>query len=714
MDSYNRIKGNRIKIPKEIDGKIELYVSKTGRGKEQKGVIAVVDWAEGIPPDKMEKYIKGYGERTSGKETFRNIRGYFGRGLKDAAGGLDGIGTIQSVYNGTISIGIIDGSDKNMITYEEVKTFPATKDNLKKFRLENGARTIAMVEFPTEQIALPRFDTFAEKLTLCVELRPIMELGNVRLIQIEKGNIIRERNLKYNPPHGKQLLLETNNKIPDENARYDIEICKSEEPLSQGEDGKFREGGLLIMSGNVVHESTLLKFERDPNASKFFGKVRCDYIDELMKKDEAVVTPDRQGLNWEHPFMIKLKKEIENKLQPFVEIEKKERDKHKRGVSEDALKRNERIGKKLGRLYKEIMKEEIGEFGTLGGGEISEEGGILKPSGGFGFIPPYYLVENDKEQKIRLIVESPKVIPSYEKIRFVSTNENIEISKGECFVSDGKYIEEEGLFVHLIKVYGRSAGQSGEIIAITKDKIGKDRIAKAQIDIKEMNVYPPDGFSFDPTEYKAKIEKPAKLTLKIDGNLIDEDSMEIKVESDNKYIVVEEPHFTIPKAEGIIKKNIVVKGNRSGEIGNITAVDVNNPSRMTEAKVKVVSTTSTSAPKGFVTEFDNTPHPIQRAVCLENTIYIYVNEPTVKMYYGNGNLVDTLSFQILCADLITDAFCTKVVEDLSKGKLRFLRDDEDARRSKLNELKMKIGPVIHQTYVNKSLLERDREYIQGD
>jgi len=99
MDSYNRIKGKGIKIPKEIDGKIELYVSKTRRGKEQKGVIAVVDWAEGIPPDKMEKYIKGYGERSSGKETFRNIRGYFGRGLKDAAGGLDGIGTIQSVYN---------------------------------------------------------------------------------------------------------------------------------------------------------------------------------------------------------------------------------------------------------------------------------------------------------------------------------------------------------------------------------------------------------------------------------------------------------------------------------------------------------------------------------------------------------------------------------------------------------------------------------------
>jgi len=96
MDSYTRMTelGERISI--ELDGKIEVRFDKRTRGKERKAFIAVKDWAEGISPDKMLDYISGYGARTSGKERFGSIRGYFGRGLKDAVGGLDGIGDLYS------------------------------------------------------------------------------------------------------------------------------------------------------------------------------------------------------------------------------------------------------------------------------------------------------------------------------------------------------------------------------------------------------------------------------------------------------------------------------------------------------------------------------------------------------------------------------------------------------------------------------------------
>ena len=321
MDSYNRMKGRGESIPEVIDGKIEIFLYKKTKGKERKAVIGCKDWAEGIDSDSMEKYISGYGSRTSGKETFKSIRGYFGRGLKDAAGGLDGTGEIYSIKDDKISIGRIDGTDKNRITYEPVKTLVANQKNLEKYHLDDGGKTIAIVEFSTKNMIVPNFSTFSEKLPLCVELRPLMEKGNIKLIQMEKGKVVREVPLKYNSPHGTQQLLENNNEISGEMATYDIEIYKADEPLSQSEEGKFREGGLLIMSGTCVHEAVLLKFERDPNASKFFGRVKCDYIDELLRKDEAVVTPDRQGLNWDHPFMKKLKIEIEKKLQPFVDSE---------------------------------------------------------------------------------------------------------------------------------------------------------------------------------------------------------------------------------------------------------------------------------------------------------------------------------------------------------------------------------------------------------
>ena len=227
MDSYNRMKGSGNKIPEEMDGKIEIYLYKKTRGKERKAIIACKDWAEGIPPDKMEEYISGYGARTSGKDVFQSIRGYFGRGLKDAAGGLDGIGRVYSVRDNNISMGIIDGRDKNRITYESVKVFTANTRNLKKYHLDDDSKTIAMVEFSTKNISVPYFSTFAEKLTLCVPLRPLMEKGNIKVIQTEEGKVERERVLEYKPPKCTQLLMENEINIPNESVRFYIEINKA-------------------------------------------------------------------------------------------------------------------------------------------------------------------------------------------------------------------------------------------------------------------------------------------------------------------------------------------------------------------------------------------------------------------------------------------------------------------------------------------------------
>ena len=609
-------------------------------------------------------------------------------------------------------MGIIDGRDKNRITYESVKVFTANTRNLKKYHLDDDSKTIAMVEFSTKNISVPYFSTFAEKLTLCVPLRPLMEKGNIKVIQTEEGKVERERVLEYKPPKCTQLLMENEINIPNESVRFYIEINKANEPLTQGEKGKFREGGLLIMSGTSVHESTLLKYENDPNASKFFGKVRCDYIDELMRKDEAVVTPDRQGLNWDYPFMKKLKSAIENKLKPFVDLERKERDKHKRGISKETLKRNERLGKKLGKLYKDIMKEK-GELSQVGGPGNSNGEGIAIPSAGFGFIPNYYAIEVKKKQRIRLVIRTPKVIPSFEKIYFKSKNELIAVERKDALVSEGEYLHEDGVYIHRINVSGDVAGESGVIVARTKDKRGDERVAKAQVSIKQIEGYPPNGFSFVPMEYRVRIEKTSNLTLKVDSELFWNDTANIKITSDNEDIIVETPQFSIQKGKGIIKKKVKIRGTRTGAIGIITAIDEDDASSNAEAKVKVIS----NPPKeeGFIIEFDDRIYPIQRSQCDGNVIYIYTKEPTVKMYFGNDGEYDkTLSFQVICADLITDAFCSKAVMDLDvKGKIIYLGEDKETGiRRALNQLKKKIGPKIHDTYVDKLLIKKERENLR--
>jgi len=710
MDSYNRMKSKGEKLSKDIDNKVELYLLKKTRGPTKIAVIACKDWAEGIASDKLEDYISGYGSRTSGKDICQSIRGFFGRGLKDAAGGLDGIGEIFSVKNGKISIGKIDGQDKNSISYYPVETVDATTANLKKYHLDDGAKTFTMVSFPTANKPVPIFNTFAEKLTKCVPLRPLMKKGNIKLIQIEKGKVIKEQFLKYNFPKGTELLKEENNKIPDEIATYSIIICKSEEPLTQSEDGKFRQGGLLIMSGTSVHVATLLKFEGDPNASKFFGAARCDHIDTLMRLDEHVVAPSRRDLDWEHPFMKKLKLEIESKLKPFIDIEREEKDRQSKGTSEEILKKNESVGRKLGQLYKEIIKEE--GLTTLEGQDGLDNKDIIIPSLGFGFVPSYYSIEPKKTQQIRLVVESPRRISDNQKITFESTRGSITVDKKQIAIAEGDHIQEKGIYILRIGVTGTKEGDEGEIIARTKDKRGFDSIAKARIVIKKPEIFT-EVLSFSPSDYRIKIEQTSKITLRINTEKIPRNAKKIKLSSNNSYILLDKHELTISYDKGIIEAHFPIRGTRVGEEGKVVAIVEQFPDLKSEANIKVVSKNPSAPPTGFKIDFHQEPTPIQRALCKGSEIFIFVKEPTVKKYFGdNGEYQKCLSFAVLCADLITDAFCTKVTEDISE-RIPFLGEDkETAMRSRLNKYKMKYGPIIHSLYVEGDLLQKERTLFE--
>ena len=139
----------------------------------------------------------------------------------------------------------------------------------------------------------------------------------------------------------------------------------------------------------------------------------------------------------------------------------------------------------------------------------------------------------------------------------------------------------------------------------------------------------------------------------------------------------------------------------------------NSPISNRKLNIKVVSKNPSAPPTGFKIDFHQEPTPIQRALCKGSEIFIFVKEPTVKKYFGdNGEYQKCLSFAVLCADLITDAFCTKVTEDISE-RIPFLGEDkETAMRSRLNKYKMKYGPIIHSLYVEGDLLQKERTLFE--
>ena len=79
-DSYRRLDGaSQIRA-----GQVILEVQR----KDRNAVIRIRDFAEGMSGDGMDLYVSRYAEDTSGMTQGQSVRGFWGRGLKDAILGL--------------------------------------------------------------------------------------------------------------------------------------------------------------------------------------------------------------------------------------------------------------------------------------------------------------------------------------------------------------------------------------------------------------------------------------------------------------------------------------------------------------------------------------------------------------------------------------------------------------------------------------------------
>ena len=87
-DSYARLEKSGI----QADGRIDIEVDRRPRTKST--IIRVVDWAEGMDEDRLERCVGNYGGDTSGQIG----RGVFGMGLKDTINAF-GTGIVTSFKN---------------------------------------------------------------------------------------------------------------------------------------------------------------------------------------------------------------------------------------------------------------------------------------------------------------------------------------------------------------------------------------------------------------------------------------------------------------------------------------------------------------------------------------------------------------------------------------------------------------------------------------
>ena len=321
-------------------GRIIVSLDRAGNG------FTVLDFAEGMNGESMDDCVGTYGSEASGVKDGHSVRGFYGRGLKEAILGL-GFGDIKSIKNGYIYECYLK-EDGTYVRIKQRRAGPLDYLDLGIPCGKNGTRVhVSILNIKR----LPPWTWMSYALSHHYCLRDIMQSTQRRVI-LSNGE--RNEILRYEPPTGKLILSKRRIPIPEFEATVDLNVYMADGPLSQ--EGYTRNGGLIIRSRNAIHESTLFKFDYNPYASRIFGEARCDFIDELMSRGELVVNDKRDGLDHHHAFTKLLRKVVENELQPIIDREAARQNNESRGINDDLRRRLTNVLWEINKLAIRLLK----------------------------------------------------------------------------------------------------------------------------------------------------------------------------------------------------------------------------------------------------------------------------------------------------------------------------------------------------------------------
>ncbi|HAV77753.1 MAG TPA: hypothetical protein DCX53_10430 [Anaerolineae bacterium] len=430
--------------------------------KRRNSVIRVRDFAEGMNDVHMDKVVGTYGEATSGLKEDKHVRGMWGRGLKDAIFGL-GYGYVNSVKDNQLyrsSLLLKDG----VPTFNLDDPIPITdKDRDKHGIPENNGTEIEII-VSRDDVKMPQFDNMRNYLQRHYELRTIM--GNPSRMIILRNltgvdKVKHEYVLSYKPPKGEMVLDERFN-IEGFPADARLQVLRSKIQLStRGEEGDYADGGLLVISQSTVIALTMLKFENDPYASFFYGSLECDYLHDLLKNDEPVLTATRDGINWTHPFAKVLKQAVEDRIDPLVQVEREH------AMQDEQMKLDKRLRKKLDKTLRELNVIASSELKERSDGSSSGQG-IEPPPSGLGFVPERIFVQTGQTATLTLHVQLNDIVQDGVTVFVVSDNPEVDVLTPKVFVKALKGNPNVG--ISKVRVEGKQVGNEGVVTAYLSDQ----------------------------------------------------------------------------------------------------------------------------------------------------------------------------------------------------------------------------------------------------
>ena len=456
-DSYSRLEDEGL----HASGEIIIDVLR----KHKNSMIRVRDFAEGMDDARMDKVVGTYGEATSGMKEDMHVRGMWGRGLKDAIFGL-GYGYVNSIRGHTLyrsSLLLKEG----VPTFDLDEPIPATDELRERHGIPEGNGTVIEIIVARADVKMPQFENLRNYLQRHFELRTIM--GNPsRLIILRNiagaDRVKDEHVLSYKPPKG-EMVLDEQFEIEGYPASAHLQLLRSQIQLStRGEEGDYADAGLLVISQSTVISLTMLKFENDPYASFFYGSIECDYLHDLLKNDEPVLTATRDGINWTLPFAKALKHAVESRIEPLVQIEREH------AMQDEQMKLDKHLRKKLDKTVRELNTIASSELSE--GREASADGKRIEPPPSeLGFFPERVFVQTGQTVTLTLRARLSGSVHDGATVFVVS--DNLEVGVLTPRVQVRAWKEHPDLGIAKIQVEGKQVGNEGVVTAHLGDHKAK-------------------------------------------------------------------------------------------------------------------------------------------------------------------------------------------------------------------------------------------------
>ena len=237
--------------------------------------------------------------------------------------------------------------------------------------------------------------------------------------------------------------------MPNVDASCRIVVYRADDPLdTPREQGYNAQAGFLIKSENAILDNTLLKFDGDVNAQRFYGTVSCQYLDDLLRADEPILLATRDGLDRAHWFVRELFDLCEEVLEPLVQQEAERVRRELHHVQNRALQ--QKLDTALNRLNR-IARDELAELNPL---EPGDQRDPYIPPSGFGFVPEYANVLIGR-RKTLLLRAFARIIPGGTMVTVSSDHPNVSVSAPAVVMEprdDFEWIVEAAVAVEGVQV----------------------------------------------------------------------------------------------------------------------------------------------------------------------------------------------------------------------------------------------------------------------